>query len=200
MLSVMGAKKKAKKKKAQLRLRGISGKIKPTAQDFLIAKKIIVDGKKKGEALVEAGFSPGTVRGNSGEILRKPGVRAAMAIVMIEAGIDEELIARKLNEGMNATKIISANLLMLGDSGKPDDVIDATAIAGAEREKAFIRVEDFQVRHKYLETSCKLLDLFPRDGSPAGGGMDPGEEQNLIAKAEADAAKRNYERYQERHE
>lgn len=164
----------------------------------MIAKNVIVGKMKKGKALEAAGLSPAAARSNSAEIFRRPGVQAAMQLVMEEAGITPQVIAQKLNEGLNATKVISANLLMLGETGKPDEIIDATAIAGAEREKALIRVEDFPVRHKYLETSCKLMDLFPREGVPGAGGMDPQAEQDMIMQAEQEAAKFDTSRYLKR--
>ena len=184
---------RVKKISGQRRLKGISGKVKPSAQDLMIAKNVIVGKMKKGRALEAAGISPAAARSNSADIFRRPGVQAAMSMVMEEAGITPQVIAQKLNEGLNATKVISANMLMLGEQ-KPDEIIDGTAIAGAEREKVFIRVEDFPVRHKYLETSCKLMDLFPHD-KPQGAGIDPEVEQNMIMQAEQEAGKRDVSRY-----
>lgn len=184
---------KVKKIPGQQRLKGITGKVKPSPQDLLIAKNL-AEGKKKGEALIGAGVSPGNAKSNSAEILARPGVQAAIKLTMQGAGITTELIAQKLREGLSATKVISANLLLLS-SDRPDEIIDATVIAESDREKALIRVEDFPVRHRYLETSCKLLDLFPRDGSGPQGGMDPAEEHNLIAQAEQEAGKHDTSRY-----
>jgi len=58
-----------------------------------------------------------------------------------------------------------------------------------------VRVEDFSVRHKYLETSCKLLDLFPREATPGSPDLPPGEEASLIKQAEEAAGQRDISRY-----
>ncbi len=192
-------KKKANKKVRQLRLKGISGiKIKPTEQDIKIAAGLAA-GKKKNEALVEAGVSPENARSNSAEILARPGVRAALAIALDRANVNLDRVATVLNEGLSATRIIEANLLVMVDAnGKTkqefpckDGYIDAT---GEGVQKEFVRVEDYAVRHKYLETGIKLLDLLPSEGKPVGE-ISPFEEQNMIAAAEAAASQRDITRY-----
>ena len=189
-------KKKAKKKARQLRLKGISGiKIKPTEQDIKIAAGLAA-GKKKNEALTDAGVSPENARSNSAELLGRPGVRAALAEALDKASVNIDRVAQALNEGLSATKIISANLLVIAEDGKEvlpikDGYIDATDEA---KQKEFIRVEDFAVRHKYLETSIKLL--FPAEGSViTEERVTISEERNLIDQAEAKAAKRDISRY-----
>ncbi len=190
---------KSKKKKArQLRLKGISGiKIKPTAQDIKIAEGLAA-GKKKNESLVDAGVSPENARSNSAELLARPGVRAALSEALDKANVNIDRVAQALNEGLSATKIISANLLVIAEDGKEelpvkDGYIDATDEA---KQKEFIRVEDFAVRHKYLETSIKLLDLFPAEGSViTEERVTISEERNLIDQAESEAAKRDISRY-----
>jgi hypothetical protein len=203
----MPVKAKKKKIKKQLRLKGINGKVKPSPQDLLIAKNL-AEGKKKGEALKLAGVSPASARSNSAEILARPGVRAALAMTLEDAGITTKRIAECLNEGLSATKIISANLLVL-NAGEEKEMpcvngfIDATAKESEDEgsEKTLIRVEDFAVRHKYLETSCKLLDLFPREGSVVTEErVTVTEERNLIDQAEGEAGKRDISRYMVRRE
>lgn len=188
-------KQKAKKKRQQrqLRLKGIGGKIRPTPQDILIARAL-ASGAKKGKACMAGGVSEKSAAKNSAEILAKPGVRAALAMAMDEAGVTTERIAQSLNEGLGATKVISANLLVLGKADKIESgIIDATE--GSPASQAFVRVEDYPTRHRYLETGCKLLDLFPRDGAPGGPDLDPAEEANLIRQAEAAVGNRDISRY-----
>lgn len=133
----------------------------------MIAKNL-AEGKKKGEALIAAGVSPASARSNSAEILARPGVRAALATALDDAGVTTERIAKVLDEGLSATRIMSATLEVLNESDetelpRKDGYIDATQID--EERKVFVRVEDFAVRHKYLDTSCKLLGLFPDEGT-----------------------------------
>jgi len=198
----MNVKKETKKKKAkkprQIPLKGISGKVKPTPQQLLIAKGL-VEGKKKGEALVGAGVSPANARSNSAEILSQPGVKVAVRQVLQEAGVTPEKLGKVLNEGLAATKVISANLLVLGkeDSEVPcvDGFLDTTKMEPAEQEKIFIRVEDFPTRHRYLETGLKLLEMVPTEKTPGAPDLQPGEELNMIAQAEAEAAKRDITKF-----
>jgi hypothetical protein len=141
--------------------------------------------------------TPASARSNSAEIINRPGVRAALAVAMDDAGVTTERIAQVLNEGLSATKIISANLLIADEDGKEElpctnGYIDATKENSAVE---LVRVEDFSVRHKYLETSCKLLDLFPREATPGSPDLPAGEEANLIKQAEEAAGQRDISRY-----
>jgi len=186
------------KKPRQIPLKGIKGKIKPTAQQLLIAKGL-VEGKKKGAALIGAGVPKGSARSNSALILGKPGIQVALKQTLQDAGVTTKRIAEVLNEGLSATKVIVANLLVIGKDGSdlPDkngDILDGTETTA--ESKQFIRVEDFAVRHKYLETSCKLLDLFPTEGSvTTEERVTVSEEKNLIDQAEESVGKRNISRY-----
>lgn len=192
----MVKKSKAQKKKTakQLRLKGINPKVRPTKRDVAIAEGLAA-GMKKGEALVAAGFAPATARANSAEIIGRPGVRAALAMALDRADVGVDRVAQALNEGLAATKVISANLLMVAEGDELPEVIDATQ-DDATKQRAFIRVEDFSVRHKYLETSCKLLDLFPATGQQQGGpDLPPDEELDMIKKAEAAVGQRDISRY-----
>lgn len=157
---------KTKKKSRQMRLKGINGKVRPTPQELLIAKNL-AEGKKKGEALIAAGVSPASARSNSAEILARPGVRAALAVALDDAGITTERIAKKLDEGLDATKIISANLIVVGEDGKQELPIKNGYVDATEESKRIelVLVKDFQTRHRYLETSCKLMGLFPDEGT-----------------------------------
>jgi hypothetical protein len=194
-MSVQKAKKKKVKK--QLRLKGINGKIKPSAQDIRIAKELVKPGVKKGEALVAAGVSPASARSNSSEIIARPGVQAALVMAMAEAGVTTERIAQVVNEGLGATKIITTNLLVLDKDILPrkDGFIDSTKKDGPLIEKAFVRVEDYPTRHAYVRTAAELLDLFPAKGLPGTPDMPLEEEQNMIARAEASARERDISRY-----
>jgi hypothetical protein len=193
-MSVMKAKKKKIKK--QLRLKGINGKIKPSAQDIRIAQELIKPGVKKAKALEAAGIPPGSARSNSAEICSRPGVRAALAMAMEEAGVTTTKIATVLNEGLAATKIMSVNLLVLEKDTLPrkDGIIDATT-EEPQIEKAFVRVEDYPTRHSYLRTASELLDLFPAKDAPGSPDIAPSEERNLIEQAEKAAEGRDISRY-----
>ena len=208
----MRVKKSVKEKRAkQIPLKGITGKVKPSVQDMLIAKGL-AEGKKKGEALVAAGVSPKNARSNSREILGRPGVQAALNKTLRKAGITTERIAEVLAQGLAATKVISANMLVVAsETGGPEKekpckdgyILDATEAADTEaaETRVFVRVEDFAVRHKYLETSIDLLDLTPKqDSLITEERVTMTEEENLIDQAERSAGTRNTARYMVRRE
>ena len=71
--------------------------------------------------------------------------------LMDEMGITDDKLIGVLDEGLGATRNISA-------------------IAGTEANGGtvdFVEVPDYQVRHRYLETGLKLKDYFP--GGSGGG-------------------------------
>lgn len=191
------SKSKKKKIKKQLRLKGINGKIKPTAQDVRIAKELVKPGVKKGEALIAAGIPPLSARSNSAEIIARPGVQAALVMAMEEAGVTTQRIAGCVNDGLSATKIVSVNLLVLDKDELPrkDGFVDATKDEPLI-ERAFVRVEDYAVRHSYVRTAAELLDLFPaKEQAPGSPDLPPSEEKNLIEQAEKAAGSRDISRY-----
>lgn len=125
-----------KPKKGQIRLKGISGiAVRPTTEDIKIAEGL-AEGKKKIEALTEAGISESNARSNSSELCSRPGVLTALNEALNKAHVGVDRIAQKINEGLEATR----------------PVVIKTAMK---------TVPDFAVRHQYVRTASELLDLFP---------------------------------------
>lgn len=81
------------------------------------------------------------------ENLRKLDYQAFME----EAGITDMLLQQKLNEGLGATKQIGARKIVQGARGAHEIKVDAMTDTDD-----FIEVEDYAIRHKYLETALKL--------------------------------------------
>lgn len=71
-------------------------------------------------------------------------LKPTMDAIMEKVGITDELLAQKAKEGLDATKVISATII----AGKQTE-------AGSQTND-FIDVPDYNVRHKYLETSLRL--------------------------------------------
>lgn len=98
-------------------------------------ERIIVKAKSQGkedkEALELAGYSPSYANAQKKNIINKPSIQSALAIIMENTGITDEFLATKLKEGMESKK--------MHGSGK-DSVI----------------VDDMPTRHKYLETGLKI--------------------------------------------
>jgi hypothetical protein len=67
--------------------------------------------------------------------------------LMEEKGLSDEKLMRTLEDGLNATKVISCNVVALDKEGMKD---------ADSMTKDFVDVDDFPTRHKYLETALKL--------------------------------------------
>jgi len=67
-----------------------------------------------------------------------------------EAGITDSLLQKKIIDGLDANRTISANVIVKSDNPK---VKTKSATA---RDIDFIDVPDYAIRHKYLETALKL--------------------------------------------
>jgi hypothetical protein len=74
---------------------------------------------------------------------------------LLEAGgISDKKLLGKIDEGLEATKVVSAKILVLG--GDKD--------ANAQTDD-FIDVPDYPTRHKYLETALKLKKRLGSESS-----------------------------------
>ena len=94
-----------------------------------------------------AGYSENTARSHP-ERLEKS-VNVGMKDAFEQAGITDTYLAKHAQEGMNATKVISATIIAkCGDGLKDADSMS----------KDFIEVPDWQARHRYYETVCKMSD------------------------------------------
>lgn len=102
----------------------------------------VVMGKSKTQAALAAGYAFPTAK-TAVQSIEKPYVKEAIERALDKAGITEERIAQKINEGLEAKRTVG-----FGD----DNVIEAP---------------DYQVQHKYLETAIKLKGLDKSESSGA---------------------------------
>lgn len=91
------------------------------------------------EAMRKAGYAESTALQQS-ETMRNLRENSVMQDALRKKGFDEEFIAKKIMEGLEASK-------------------GYTIKVGAET--VFEQTPDAMARHKYLETGAKLLDVFP---------------------------------------
>ena len=77
--------------------------------------------------------------------------------LMDEMGITDEYLSRKLDEGLNATKTIS--IIPFKPKESQENSTDLPKANSKNIE--FVDVDDYAVRHKYLDTALKLKDKFP---------------------------------------
>ena len=86
-----------------------------------------------------------------------------------EMGMTDEYLHEKLDEGLNSTKTISVIPIKSKES-QPNstDLPEANS-----KNIEFVDVNDYAVRHKYLDTAYKLKDKYPaikNEHTGAGGG------------------------------
>lgn len=98
-----------------------------------------LEGKPMVRAATEAGYAPSTAARGAAELMRSPKVRSAIHQALEDADVTGDHLASVLREGLDATKIITS-------------IEDGVA--------ASLEVEDWAVRHRYLELACKLLGAF----------------------------------------
>jgi len=74
-------------------------------------------------------------------------LRLEMPEFLEEMGLSDHHLVKKLKAGLDATKVISCNIIAKDGEG----MADAHSVT-----KDFIDVEDYPTRHKYLKTALKL--------------------------------------------
>lgn len=95
--------------------------------------------------------------------------------VMEAQGLTDEFLIEKLNEGLQATKVISANIVQI----KSDDPTVKQKEAHSKTQD-FVDVEDYAVRHKYLETALKLKNKFPDSKANVNVQGDLNVQYNIV--------------------
>lgn len=131
-------KKKIKKKKGQLRLKGLSGiAVNPTEQEIKIAEGL-AKGLSKKDALVDAGISESNARSNSAELTSTPGVNKAFRDALARAQVGVDRIAGVVDAGLKATKVI-----------------------GVDKDDELILFPDFSERRQMARLAGEFMDGFP---------------------------------------
>jgi hypothetical protein len=78
-------------------------------------------------------------------------VKVSMADAFERAGLTDKAIVAHALEGLNASKVISCNVIAPDGEGMKD---------ANSMTKDFVDVPDWQSRHKYFETILKLTELL----------------------------------------
>ena len=124
--------------------------------------KGIAKGLPVPEAARQAGYSEATIRGNDvNETLEKPRVQSAFQKILEKAGITDEKLGQAISDGLDAYKVISANIIRNAPSSIADDK-DGMKDAD-ESTKDFVEVPDFMARHKFVDTVLKLKSHYPAE-------------------------------------
>ncbi len=113
-----------------------------TLKQKLAVKEILDNNGNVSQAMIKAGYPPTTAK-NPQQLTRSKGFKELME----QMGISDEKIAKRLDEGLDATK---------------------TIVMGTKSEESFVDIQpDFAIRHKYIETALKLKGHL--ESSPFSG-------------------------------
>lgn len=115
-------------------------------------KESMENGGNITEAMRVAGYKESTINNPSNLTASKSWEE------LLEEHLPDSLLADTIEEGLKATKPISARIIM--QKGKNDlGSQDAWS-----KTDDFIEVEDYAVRHKYVETALKIKGKIPELG------------------------------------
>jgi hypothetical protein len=106
---------------------------------------ILPDAKTLSEALISAGYSEATAKSSADRTIQRVAGKSGIVGALENIGINQEFIAQKHKEGLEADKVISAKIIEKGAGAADND---------------FIEVPDYPVRHKHLDTIHKLRGDF----------------------------------------
>jgi phage terminase small subunit len=157
------AKNEEKRKRGQ-KAKDAKGKKIVTVRERKVIKSIL-EGKTPTQAMRDAGYSETTARCKS--VKKVEELKPTIEELMEKMGITDERLLDTLNRGLDATKVISANVIARDGEGMAD---------AHSMTKDFVDVEDFAVRHKYMETGLKLKgkltekrEITGANGAPFAG-------------------------------
>jgi|WetSurMetagenome_2_1015567.scaffolds.fasta_scaffold957761_1 hypothetical protein len=128
--------------------------------------KGLIEGKSPSKAMVDAGYTQYTAWAKAKEKVKEVQVSETIQALMEKRGISDDRLTEVLEKGLEATKVISALIIAKDGEGMKD---------ANSMTRDFVDVEDYAIRHKYLETGLKLkghlrdkIDLTHGnpDGSP----------------------------------
>ena len=114
-------------------------------------------------AMRQAGYTHYTATSKAGAKARESKIQATIQELMEKQGLTSEKLLSKLDEGLESTKVISANVIAPNGEG----MSDANGMT-----KDFIDVPDYATRHKYLDTAFKLGSYYPNEKVDVSGAID----------------------------
>jgi hypothetical protein len=107
------------------------------------------------ECYLDAGYCEAEATKMPSKVLGRPRVQNALQKALEKVGLSDDFIATGIKEGCEATKVISANVIVKGKSG--DEMKEADGMT-----KDFIDVEDYPTRLKALDMAIKLKGGYPK--------------------------------------
>jgi hypothetical protein len=133
----------------------------PKKDKLTIREERLLDNLCSGEfdtykdALIDAGYAESTASDHPSDIIGKPRFQQAYLERMDKHNVTDDRLLKKLSAGLDAQKVISANVVIKksdGDEMKPADGMT----------KDFIEVDDWQAQHKFWKDAMELRGHFPK--------------------------------------
>lgn len=119
-----------------------------TALKKIRATKLVKDLNAVGGNMSALARKQGRTPQSVSDQLNRPYVRETMAQLLEKNGVTDQYLSKKIKEGAEATKVVYVeNGDVLDKNGNP--------------KKTEETVDDFQTRHKYVETALKLKGHIP---------------------------------------
>lgn len=121
------------------------------ARRKILARELL-KGTPAKEAGIIAGFSPATAASQVSQTLKNPKFQSSMHAAMERLGMGDDYFAAHLRQLIDATKIISANIIVTGGGS---DLADAGSM-----RKDHIQVPDYSAMARGLDLICRLRGLY----------------------------------------
>jgi hypothetical protein len=114
-------------------------------------QKVYLKERVKGNSIRKAAAAANVSRKTAERAEKDPEIKSAMRRALDKVGADDKKIARTVFEGLDATKVISANIINQAGDGHAD---------ANSMTKDFIDVPDYQSRIKAAELAGKFRGDF----------------------------------------
>lgn len=113
------------------------------------------------------------------EVLDKPIIQQAIENIMDERGLSDGKLIDVMAEGVQANKVISANIYIKQDPTNPESpAVDMKPADGATKD--FIEVPDWDARHKFVKLGLELRRRLDRIIDPSLGSLTINGNVNFV--------------------
>ena len=90
--------------------------------------------------------------------LHQPYVHRIFQMLLLEKGITFERLAKVIDEGLDANKVISA--IVVNKKDRPTSLADGELFDANEKTNDFIEVPDHPTRHRFLNTALEAFEIL----------------------------------------
>jgi|GEM_PF-3991384 len=109
--------------------------------------KYLSQGMTQKDAAILAGYSRKSADSLASQTLKNPKVQRAFAQILESHGVTDEKLSSTIAEGLEATKVISCNVIVPNAEGMKD---------ANSMTRDFVDVPDWIARHRFTDTAIKV--------------------------------------------